>query len=57
VSHPQLINKKQKNKYPKFMTEVISPGQKWWWTILGIEISCSQWEVSVCISSALIFFF
>jgi hypothetical protein len=29
VSHPQLINKKQKNKYPKFMTEVISPGQKW----------------------------
>ncbi len=26
----------------------ISPGQKWWLTVLEIEISCSQWEGSVC---------
>jgi hypothetical protein len=25
----------------------ISPGQKWWWTVLEIEISCGQWEGSV----------
>ncbi len=34
----------------------ISLGQKWWWTVLDIEISCSQWEGSACIQNALIFF-
>ncbi len=46
-----------KNKDPQFIMGVpISPGQKWWWTVLEIEISCSQWEGSACTQSALIFF-
>ncbi len=35
---------------------VTSLSQKWWWTILEIEISCSQWEGSACTQSALILF-
>jgi hypothetical protein len=35
---------------------IFSPGQKCWQTVLEIEISCSQWEGSVCTQSALIFF-
>ncbi len=27
----------------------ISTGQKWWWIVLEIEISCSQWKGSACI--------
>ncbi len=34
----------------------ISPGQKWWWPVLEIEISCSPCKGSACIQSALIFF-
>jgi hypothetical protein len=34
----------------------IIAGQKWWETVLEIEISCSQWEASACTQSALIFF-
>ncbi len=34
----------------------ISPGQKWWWTVLEIGNSCSQWEGSACTQRALIFF-
>jgi len=26
----------------------ISPGGKWWWTVLEREFSCSQWEGSAC---------
>ncbi len=33
---------------PKIADPAISPGQKWWWTALEIEISCSQWEGSSC---------
>jgi hypothetical protein len=29
----------------------ISPGQKWWRTVIEIEISCSQWEGSACTQS------
>jgi hypothetical protein len=35
----------------------LAPGQKWWWIILEIEISCSQWEGSAYTQSALILFF
>ncbi len=28
-----------------FLARGISQGQKWWQTLLGREISCSQWEV------------
>jgi len=35
----------------------ISPSQKWWQTVLEIEISCSQWEGAACTQSALFFFF
>jgi hypothetical protein len=34
----------------------INPAQMWWPTVLGIEISCSQWEGSACTQSALICF-
>jgi hypothetical protein len=34
----------------------ISPGEKWWWTVLKIEISWSQGEGSACTQSALDFF-
>jgi len=33
------------------------PGQKWWQTVLEIEISCSQWEASACTQSASILFY
>jgi len=35
----------------------ISPGQKWWRTVLDIEISCTQWEGSARTQSALFFLF
>jgi len=44
------------NKYPLVYNGAISPGQKWWQTVLEIEISCSQWEALACAQSALIFF-
>jgi hypothetical protein len=34
----------------------ISPGQKWWQTILKIKVSCSQWEGSACTHEAPSFF-
>jgi hypothetical protein len=33
---------------PQISAYAISPGQKWWPTVLEIEISCSQWEGSTC---------
>jgi len=27
-----------------FFARDVSPCQKWWWSLLGREISCSQWE-------------
>ncbi len=33
---------------PQNSASAISPSQKWWPTILEIEISCSQWEGSAC---------
>ncbi len=33
---------------PQIVDPAISPGQKWWWKALEIEISCSQWEGSSC---------
>jgi hypothetical protein len=44
------------NKYPLVYNGGISPGQKWWQTVLEIEISCSQWEASACTQRALIFY-
>jgi hypothetical protein len=38
--------------YTQFMMGGISPGRKWWWTILEIEISCSKCEGSACTQSA-----
>ncbi len=35
---------------------VLAQAKKWWWTVLEIEISCSQWEGSACTQSALNFF-
>jgi hypothetical protein len=43
--------------YPSIYDGGISPGQKWWQTVLKIEISCSQWEGSECNSKCLFFFF
>ncbi len=34
----------------------ISPGQKWWWTVLGVEILCSQWEGLACTHDGPCFF-
>jgi hypothetical protein len=31
-------------------------GSKWWWTLLGIEISCSQWKAQACTQGALLLF-
>ncbi len=39
-----------------FFARHISQGQKWWWIILGREISCNQWEGPRMHSSALLFF-
>jgi len=33
---------------PQITDPAISPGQKWWRTVLKIEISCSQWDGSAC---------
>jgi hypothetical protein len=41
---------------PQISAPVISPGQKWWLTVLEIEISCSQWEGSACTHERSIFF-
>ncbi len=41
---------------PPVYNEGTSLGQKWWWTVLKIKISCSQWEGSACTQSALFFF-
>jgi len=35
---------------PTVYAPAISPSQKWWPTVLEIEISCSQWEGSACYS-------
>ncbi len=61
VKHPQLINMKQKNKYPQIYNGgvnplmshslcpfAISPGQNWWQTTLEIKVSCNQWKGSTC---------
>ncbi len=51
VRHPQLINYETEISIPGFSqiyAPVISPGQKWWQTVLEREISCSQWEASAC---------
>ncbi len=40
-----------------FFARGISPGREWWWTLLGREISCSQWEGPSMHSSCLTFFF
>jgi len=37
-----------KPQVPTVYSGGISPGEKWWWTVLEREISCSQWEVSPC---------
>ncbi len=39
-----------------FFARGSSPGQKWWRTLLGREISCSQWEGPSMHSSCLAFF-
>jgi hypothetical protein len=39
-----------------FFARGTSPGQKWWWTLLGREISCSQWEDPSMHSRCLAFF-
>jgi len=39
-----------------FFARGISPGQKWWWTFLGREISCSQWEGQSMHSKCLAFY-
>ncbi len=31
-------------------------GSKWWRTLLGIEISCSQWKAQACTQGALLLF-
>jgi hypothetical protein len=51
VRHPQLVNYETEISIPGFSqisAPVISPCQKWWQTVLEIEISCSQWEASAC---------
>jgi hypothetical protein len=44
------------NRYGILCMRVISPGQKWWPTLLGSEISCSQWEGPNMHSRCLTFF-
>jgi hypothetical protein len=39
-----------------FIARGISPGQKWWPTLLGTEISCTQWEGRRMHSRCLVFF-
>jgi hypothetical protein len=39
-----------------FFARGISPGQKWWGTLFGREISCSQWEGPSMPSRCLTFF-
>ncbi len=39
-----------------FFARGVSPCQKWWWSLLGREISCSQWEGPSMHSRCLIFF-
>jgi len=40
-------------KHPPF---AISLGQKWWQTVLGIKISCNQWEGWTCTHNRRCFF-
>jgi len=53
-TQPSLFNRIK--QVPPVSNGGISPGQKWWCTILEIEISCRQWEGSTCPQSALNFF-
>ncbi len=39
-----------------FFASGISPCQKWWWSLLEREISCSQWEGPSMHSRRLVFF-
>ncbi len=39
-----------------FFARGVSPCQKWWWSLLGREISCSQWEGPSMHSRCLVFF-
>jgi len=39
-----------------FFARDISPSQKWWQTLWGREISCSQWEGPSMLSRCLVFF-
>jgi hypothetical protein len=39
-----------------FFARGISPCQKWWWSLLEREISCSQWEGPSMHSRCLVFF-
>ncbi len=50
--------KEKKSKIGRmFFAMGIGPGQKWWWTLLGREISCTQWEgPQACTQGALLFF-
>jgi hypothetical protein len=39
-----------------FFARGVSPCQKWWWSLLEREISCSQWEGPSMHSRCLVFF-
>jgi hypothetical protein len=39
-----------------FFAKGVRLGKKWWQTILGREISCSQWESPSILSRCLVFF-
>jgi len=39
-----------------FFARGVSPCQKWWWSFLGREFSCSQWEGPSMHSRCLVFF-
>jgi hypothetical protein len=41
---------------PQITDPAIRPGQKWWWTVLEIKISCNQWEGSSCTHECSSFF-
>jgi len=58
ISFALVVGKANKISTPRvYNGGIISLGQKWWSTVLEIEISCSQWEGSARTQSALIFFF
>ncbi len=39
-----------------FFARGVSPCQKWWWSLLGREISCNQWKGPNVHSRCLVFF-